>query len=309
MKSTLLTIILAAGLFFLQSCRQNTIADNGRTVVEVIIDNLAPGEPADTIVSALAYRVNALYPDANASVMFDDSKQLIRIELKGVDSTAVNPLIFTAHGYMRIMEVVKCMDFFEGDGPENLPEAAKDTLSRLSIKFIDIDAIGSVAAKDTAAVARLLDPSRLKKPFSYILAWGRPYDFYYGDDTGNLPLYCLKVSRGNMSLNEGVKSSEVEESDYSENVYSVGITLTNEYAQRFQALTRENIDNYLAIVLDNVVLSAPRVHQEIFGGKIQITGNFDFAEAALFNAFLGGPVINSKLRIHSIKQSKINEGP
>ncbi|MBR2424845.1 MAG: protein translocase subunit SecDF [Tidjanibacter sp.] len=44
-------------------------------------------------------------------------------------------------------------------------------------------------------------------------------------------------------------------------------------------LTKANIGKSIAIVLDNVVYSAPTVQTEITGGRSQITGNFDITEA------------------------------
>ena len=45
-------------------------------------------------------------------------------------------------------------------------------------------------------------------------------------------------------------------------------------ARRWAALTKANIDKAIAIVLDGVVYSAPRVNGEITGGQSSITGSF-----------------------------------
>jgi preprotein translocase subunit SecD len=47
----------------------------------------------------------------------------------------------------------------------------------------------------------------------------------------------------------------------------------------FQQVTRENIKKRLAIVLDGNVYSAPVIQDEIPGGRAQITGRFNSAEA------------------------------
>lgn len=50
-------------------------------------------------------------------------------------------------------------------------------------------------------------------------------------------------------------------------------------AELFAAVTRENLNQRLAIVVDGKVVSAPVIRSEITGGKAQISGNFTAAEA------------------------------
>jgi len=52
-----------------------------------------------------------------------------------------------------------------------------------------------------------------------------------------------------------------------------------EGAKIFRQLTAENVGKRLAIYIDNVLISAPRVQEEIKGGKAQITGRFTLEEA------------------------------
>ncbi|HVN95597.1 MAG TPA: protein translocase subunit SecD [Syntrophorhabdaceae bacterium] len=76
---------------------------------------------------------------------------------------------------------------------------------------------------------------------------------------------------------------------------AVGIEFNQEGADRFDKITAANIDKRLAIVLDNVVYSAPVIRTRISGGKAQITGNFTVDEATdlanvLRNGALPAPV-------------------
>ena len=50
-------------------------------------------------------------------------------------------------------------------------------------------------------------------------------------------------------------------------------------AKAWARLTKENIGRSIAIVLDNMVYSAPNVNDEITGGRSQITGRFTPEEA------------------------------
>ena len=61
---------------------------------------------------------------------------------------------------------------------------------------------------------------------------------------------------------------------------AVSITFDDKGAQLFDRVTAENVGKQLAIVLDGVVHSAPRIQDRISGGNAQITGNFTHDEAA-----------------------------
>lgn len=50
-------------------------------------------------------------------------------------------------------------------------------------------------------------------------------------------------------------------------------------AKRFCDLSRENVGRLFAIVLDNEIISAPRINEAICGGAGQISGNFSIKEA------------------------------
>jgi preprotein translocase subunit SecD len=61
--------------------------------------------------------------------------------------------------------------------------------------------------------------------------------------------------------------------------YAVEFALDGEGARIFREYTAQNIDSFLAIVLDKVVISAPRVTVVIPGGTGTISGNFTSEEA------------------------------
>lgn len=60
---------------------------------------------------------------------------------------------------------------------------------------------------------------------------------------------------------------------------SISIQFTDEGGKKFAAITKRNIGKQLPIILDNQVISAPAVQEEITGGSAQITGNFTVDEA------------------------------
>jgi preprotein translocase subunit SecD len=60
---------------------------------------------------------------------------------------------------------------------------------------------------------------------------------------------------------------------------SVSITFNSEGGRRFAQVTRENVGKPFAIILDNVVLSAPNINEPILGGSAQIMGSFTVQSA------------------------------
>lgn len=59
----------------------------------------------------------------------------------------------------------------------------------------------------------------------------------------------------------------------------VSIQFDNAGKTKFQELTKNNIDKRIAIVLDNKIVSAPNVNEEISSGEAVITGSKDIKEA------------------------------
>jgi preprotein translocase subunit SecD len=60
----------------------------------------------------------------------------------------------------------------------------------------------------------------------------------------------------------------------------VSFRLNSVGAQRFCAVTRENVDKPFAVVLDNEVITAPNINEAICGGSAQISGRFTTEESA-----------------------------
>lgn len=60
---------------------------------------------------------------------------------------------------------------------------------------------------------------------------------------------------------------------------NVAISFNSEGARRFAQVTRDNVGKPFAIVLDDVVLSAPRINEPILGGSASISGSFTVQSA------------------------------
>jgi preprotein translocase subunit SecD len=68
--------------------------------------------------------------------------------------------------------------------------------------------------------------------------------------------------------------------DYDQNNQPVvSIAFDTSGAKAFGRVTRENVGKPFAIVLDNIVLSAPNINEPILGGQAQISGNYTVESA------------------------------
>lgn len=59
----------------------------------------------------------------------------------------------------------------------------------------------------------------------------------------------------------------------------VGLQFNNEGAKKFQEITKRNVGKQVAILIDEQIITAPTVQQEISGGNAIITGDFTLDEA------------------------------
>lgn len=94
----------------------------------------------------------------------------------------------------------------------------------------------------------------------------------------------------------------------------VSFTFNSEGGRDFYELTSNNIGKQIAIILDNVVISAPRINDRI-GAQGQITGNFSQDEAIKLSALLKSGTLQAPLTIEqenrvgaSLGQDSIEKG-
>ncbi|NLF25082.1 MAG: protein translocase subunit SecD [Deltaproteobacteria bacterium] len=77
----------------------------------------------------------------------------------------------------------------------------------------------------------------------------------------------------------------------------VSLTLTSEGGKDFASITGANVGRFLAIILDGVVYSSPRIQERIAGGRCSITGNFSLKEASQLAVVLRAGALPAPLTI------------
>ena len=137
--------------------------------------------------------------------------------------------------------------------------------------------VGYAHVRDTAAVNAVIYSEAAKRilPSDVKLLWSaKPAD---GLSNKNVyELHALKVtqSNGRAPLEGDVITDARDEFNSVTGRPTVNMEMNSDGARRWAALTKANVGRAIAIVLDGVVYSAPRVNSEISGGSSEISGNF-----------------------------------
>ncbi len=140
-----------------------------------------------------------------------------------------------------------------------------------------INGIGYVALKDTANVRKMLQSPLIQSHFPTDLVW------MFGIPEKKAPfveLFAIKTYGrenaklgGEMVTNAGYDFDQTGKTNVTLEMNPIG-------AKLWAALTRANVGRPVAIVVDNIVYSAPNVNEAIEGGRSSISGSFSQEEAS-----------------------------
>ncbi|MBR7125330.1 MAG: protein translocase subunit SecDF [Prevotella sp.] len=136
--------------------------------------------------------------------------------------------------------------------------------------------VGYAHVRDTAEINKLIHSPLAKQvlPSDLRLLWSaKPADHLNRKNI--YELYALRVTSadGRAPL-EGDVVTDAEDKFDNFGKPEVSMSMNSEGAREWAQLTKANIGKAIAIVLDGVVYSAPRVNGEITGGQSSISGNF-----------------------------------
>ncbi len=152
------------------------------------------------------------------------------------------------------------------------------SLLNYSQSYAGSPVIGIVHKNDTAAVNAML-ASKIARdilPSDLILRW----TVKAIDEKGTMyELVALKAGKGGKAPLGGDVITDARDDFDKLKGSVVSMTMNAEGAKTWEKLTRDNIGNAIAIVLDNQVYSFPNVHSAISGGSSEISGNFSPEEA------------------------------
>ena len=142
--------------------------------------------------------------------------------------------------------------------------------------------LGVVQVKDTASLGNYLrqDFVLSKFPSNILFCYGRPVtNEKTGATSNSLAFYALKTLDNGTAKLEGGDVRDASQGYDERNHASINMQMNEVGTKIWGQLTKANVGKPIAIVLDNVVYSAPNVQNEIPNGNSQITGSFTTAEA------------------------------
>ena len=177
--------------------------------------------------------------------------------------------------------------------------------------------VGYANFHDTAAINKVIYGDIAKKvlPNDLKLLWGaKAADFDARHEV--FELYAIKVTQtnGRAPLEGDVITTARDEFD-NFGKPSVSMSMNSDGARRWAQLTKANVGKAVAIVLDDLVYSAPNVNCEIDGGNSQITGSFTVEDTKdLANTLVSGKmpaparIVQEEVVGPSLGQASINQG-
>ena len=140
-----------------------------------------------------------------------------------------------------------------------------------------LSTVGYASVRDTAAINKLIYSALAKQvlPSDLKLLWSaKPADHLNVKNIYELHALKVTTSTGRAPLEGDVITDAKDEFEPTTGAPCVSMKMNTEGARRWAQMTKANVGKAIAIVLDGVVYSAPRVNGEIAGGSSQITGNF-----------------------------------
>ena len=139
-----------------------------------------------------------------------------------------------------------------------------------------LSTVGYASVRDTAAINKIIYSAVAKRvlPSDLRLLWSaKPADNLKAKNIFELHALKVTTTTGRAPLEGDVITDAKDEFDQMGSPV-VSMKMNTEGARKWAQMTKANVGKAIAIVLDGVVYSAPRVNGEIDGGSSQISGNF-----------------------------------
>jgi len=208
-----------------------------------------------------------LIPQTERGITPDLLEQAVEVIRKRVDQYGVSEPVITPQGKDRILVQIAGLD-------TNQMEEAKSQLQRVAkLEFAIVD------EGDPARVERIQKGEEVMDP-SFVLKTYRP-------DKDKTESTQILVKRRAALTGEYVTRAFAY---FDQQGYGVSLELNAEGAKLFDEVARQNKGRQMAIILDGEVISAPVLQSDHFGGRAQITGNFDDKEARDLASALENPL-------------------
>jgi len=160
------------------------------------------------------------------------------------------------------------------------------------MKSAGMFAVGYCTPENVGAVDKLINRADILALFPEDLKfmWGSDLETVNLDSKElGMFLYAVRIPETGKARVGGkdIKSASTGY-DSQDGKITVDLQMTEEGSDKWAQMTQDNIDRVVAITMDDVVYSAPRVNGAITGGRTQISGSFSINEAKDLAGLLNG---------------------
>ncbi len=170
--------------------------------------------------------------------------------------------------------------------------------------------VGYAQLRDTATINKYLNNPQVKSIFPSRLRLMWAYKPNVNENQGKvyelIDLYAVKATTSGKASMSGdiIADARWDRDMQRNNGIAIKMNMTGEAAEKWKNLTAANAPkgndktgHCIAIVMDNMVYSAPTVNGEIAGGSSEITGNFSQSEAEALVAILSAGKLPAPAKI------------
>jgi len=223
----------------------------------------------------------ALSPERISFIQENLVNQVLEVLRNRIDQFGVAEPIITKQGKDKVVVQLPGVK-----DPERALRVIGQT-AQLEFKLVDDEAMQRIDL--TSLMNSLLQSGKVKDPEN-IQEWRdalRPFlpsdtEFYFliekDREKKGLKRIPILLKKETLLTGEYIRNAQVRiNPDFNEPY--VWVQFNERGAKIFEAITSVNVGKRLAIVLDDVVRSAPVIREKISGGEAQITGSFTMEEA------------------------------
>jgi preprotein translocase subunit SecD len=269
---TILYLILAIFIFGIIASAYTGKADTSHTIVIQSVDNTISSGSLTQSAKIISDRLKS-FSSEKFDIMVIPIMNKIQVTLTGNWDYNIAEKLVIQRGAFAFYETIN-----------------KATLSEL---LKDADRLFSLlnASDNSEAIIGCTSASEINKVNEYLNTVGPEQNikFAWNQLSGNSDV-CLYALRLNTEKGALITRTDIDriqsEQDKASKEYYIDIKLTKSAAKIFSDATKRNINQVIAIVLDETVISAPIVRSVIDNGKCQITGNFTRDEVRFITALL-----------------------
>ncbi len=206
-----------------------------------------------------------------------DEEVETQIEQENIDEIETPTDSSTDKNDTSIGELYENTDSLASENNDSTPQETSALFNRLASQNNLV-----YSQKDTGTISKILNYAKEKNivPKDMFFLWGvKPIG--ESDQTGEsfFQVYTVKRYQSQRNALTGEAITDARQDFDRNGSPDISMTMNVQGAKKWAKMTRENIDNQIAIILDNYVYSAPVVQSEIPNGQSSISGSFTIEEA------------------------------